>query len=256
MHHIGNCFGYSMTRETYTHGVSEHERLMITDATNSLPVLPTPAVLFPGMPMPLNIQEPSHQLLIHDVIDSTHELGVILDRSPRTNHSHQMARMGTVARITGLQNNDDGSIDLWVRGFRRFQMLELTTTSPYPKASVLYLPDADTQIEREDIELVRRAAVRLVRYLELMNIAEPQAALQQLPHNAQALANMLATLVQARLADKQRLLECNSITERLCLGVSLLDHELSRLSCGRPVSSSPLIPMPPFITGSDLTGIN
>ncbi len=229
---------------------------MITDATNILPVLPTPAVLFPGMPMPLNIQDPSHHLLIRDVIDSSHELGVILDRCPRQGAKQSMARMGTVARITGLQNNEDGSIDLWVRGFRRFQMLELTTVSPYPKASVLYLPDADTQIEREDIELVRRAAARLVRYLEVMNIAEPQAALQQLPHNAQALANMLATLVQARLADKQRLLECNSITERLHLGMSMLDQELRRLQCNHPIPSGPLMPMPPFLSHGDLSSSN
>lgn len=209
----------------------------------TLPLFPLGTVLMPGASLPLHVFEPRYRQLTVDLVTGTipdKEFGVIAVREGWTADDDGMAGMhdvGCTAELREVRRLPDGRYDIVTRGARRFRLVELDTESKqYLMGTVEFLPDADPAPVAADLTRMLTASARHAhrRYCatawksgdwsEPDNDVEPAT----LPH-------VLAADCLLSMADRQKLLEQTSPTERLRMVRVMLAREAGLLAQLRAV---------------------
>jgi uncharacterized protein len=187
-----------------------------------LPLFPLSVVLFPGRPLSLHIFETRYRQMLADCIDGDHRFGVVAIRS-----GHEVGRdatcfdVGTIAEIEDVRYFEDGRADVVTRGIQRFKVLTRLAAQPYPRAVVT--PCVDQPVNgavREPAGLLRRM---LGPYLA--GLGAPEELLRRLPEKPEELAWLAASAVQVDLPEQQRLLEIDSVPERILATIRTLRRE-------------------------------
>lgn len=102
-----------------------------------LRLFPLQTVLFPGMRLPLHIFEERYKVLVRECIEEDAPFGVLLIREgaevggPAVPHA-----VGATARIAQVEYVDDGRINIFTTGERRFRIIRLDTSRPYLSGDV------------------------------------------------------------------------------------------------------------------------
>jgi Lon protease-like protein len=214
----------------------------------TLPLFPLHAVLFPGMPLPLYVFEERYRQMMRMVIEQDRQFGVVLIREGKEVGGPAIPyRWGTVARITALQNQPDGSMHLWTVGEQRFRIVEIIQHEPFLVAKVMLLPDVCDGCEHRALPLVHRATDLLEQYVRLLFSPEGgKHFIVELPNNPRLLANTIGALLQVPLIQKQKLLEIDDVVERLETGIALLEEEMENLlvrAVEKPAAVQPFRPV-------------
>src|SRR5579883_108632 len=98
----------------------------------TLPLFPLSEVLFPGMLLPLHIFEPRYRLMIRRCISEKLPFGVVLiTRGQEVGSGAEFFQVGTTARITRVQKEDDGRLYIASIGEQRFRILQTFDDQPY-----------------------------------------------------------------------------------------------------------------------------
>ena len=213
----------------------------------TVPLFPLGTVLMPGATLPLHIFEPRYRQLTVDLVTGAvpdKEFGIVAVREGFTPDDDGIAALHTVgctAELRDVRRLPDGRYDIVTRGTRRFRLRELDAESkPYLMGSVEFLPDVETEANldghAEDLTRMLSASARAAhrRYCTTAwksgDWAEPadDTAPATLPH-------VLAADCLLPMADRQRLLEQTSPTERLRMVRALLARETGLLTQLRAV---------------------
>ncbi|MHA6783839.1 LON peptidase substrate-binding domain-containing protein [Pseudonocardia saturnea] len=208
----------------------------------TVPVFPLGTVLMPGALLPLHIFEPRYRQLTIDLVTGAvpdKEFGVVAVRegwTPDDDGIHGLHAVGCTAELRDVRRLPDGRFDIVTRGARRFRLLDLDTASkPYLMGSVEYLPDEEFE-GGDDLTSMLCAAARDAhrRYCGTAwkndDWSEPDADIPPAE-----LPGLLAADCLLPLADRQRLLEQASPTERLREVRLLLARETGLLTQLRAV---------------------
>ena len=196
-----------------------------------LPLFPLNTVLFPGGTLPLHIFEERYKLMISECMTERSPFGVVLIRSGEEVGGYaQPHDVGTTARVTRVQQLDGGRMNLVAVGVERFRVDALMQDRPYLRARVEILQDLDadnpaTQARAEQMTELYRDYYHLA--LALTDQWQQRIAL---PERPRALADFVASRVDAAPALKQQLLETLSVGERLDLESRLLEEANSILT--------------------------
>lgn len=187
-----------------------------------LPLFPLHAVLFPGRPLPLHIFEPRYRRLLADCLERDRRFGVIAIRNgSEVGGEAEVFRVGTIAEIEHVHRHPDGRADVVTRGLQRFEILELRPDDPYPAA--LVRPCAEAPVNG-----TARTPAGILRQLlkpYLACLGAPEELLSRLPGTPAELAWLAASAVQVDLAERQRLLELDSVPERLGEAIRIVRRE-------------------------------
>jgi Lon protease-like protein len=196
-----------------------------------LPLFPLNTVLFPGATLPLHIFEERYKLMMGECIDRELPFGVVLIKSgmevggPAEPHS-----VGTTARVSRVQQLDDGRLNLVAVGVERFKIGAITQSQPYLRADVDLLPDTDTDLPATTTTAEEVGGLYVEYYrlaLALTSQWQERVALPQLPA---ALADFVATRIETEPDLKQRLLETISVSDRLAIERDLLQQATAALN--------------------------
>jgi Lon protease-like protein len=208
----------------------------------TLPLFPLGTVLMPGAALPLHIFEPRYRQLTLDLVTGAvpdKEFGVIAVREGWTPDDDGMTGLHTVgcsAELQDVRRLPDGRFDITTRGARRFRLLDVDAESkPYLVGTVEFLPDTAPD-SAADLTRMLAAAARDAhrRYCAKAwkhgDWSEPAAdiAPDTLPH-------VIAADCLLSMADRQRLLEQTSPTERLRMVRLMLARETGLLTHLRAV---------------------
>jgi uncharacterized protein len=98
-----------------------------------LPLFPLNTVLFPGVPIQLNIFESRYKLLVRYCLEKNEPFGVVLIRKgmEALGPLAEPYTTGCSARIVEIEPLDGGSMNLTALGDERFEIQELDFTMPY-----------------------------------------------------------------------------------------------------------------------------
>jgi Lon protease-like protein len=180
-----------------------------------LALFPLHTVLFPGMPLPLNIFEERYKLMIGRCIDEDRPFGVTLIRSgtevgaPAVPHS-----VGTTAQIAGYKRLDDGRMNLIAVGQERFRIIEVVREQPYLVARVGTLVDQEIGLEAAPLaEELRGTLTAYLRDLFLL-LDQPSEELE-IPSEPARLSLVAAAVLQIPMGERQLLLEMTDVEKRL-----------------------------------------
>ena len=108
-----------------------------------LRLFPLHTVLFPGMPIPLNVFEPRYLQLVRECTESGEPFGIALIREgPEVGGPADPHAVGTTARIEQAAPGALRAVQLLARGERRVRLLALHRDRPYLWADAEELGDA------------------------------------------------------------------------------------------------------------------
>jgi uncharacterized protein len=101
--------------------------------TYELPLFPLNTVLFPGVPIQLNIFESRYKLLIRYCLEKNEPFGVVLIRKglEAMGPLAEPYTIGCTARIVEIEPLDGGNMNLTALGDERFEIQELVHGMPY-----------------------------------------------------------------------------------------------------------------------------
>ena len=196
-----------------------------------LPLLPLNSVLFPGAPLPLHIFEERYKRMIRRCLEDSSPLGVLLIRSGKeVGEVAEPFEVGTTARITRVQQLDEGSMNVVCLGEQRFRLLRRVSETPYLVGEVELLDPSDREDEGV-ADLADAVAALFAEYYRLNLAAANQWTRRiEMPGAADDLASFVASRLAVSLWTKQRLLEEPSVRRQLEVEKEALSEAIRELT--------------------------
>ncbi|MEA3141775.1 MAG: ATP-dependent Lon protease [Gammaproteobacteria bacterium] len=211
---------------------------MSGEAEDVLIILPVrSAVLFPGVVLPVAIAGKAALAGAQEAVRTQRRVGLLLQNDPTVEDPSPegLHRVGTAASIVRFITAPDGSHHLIVQGEERFTCLDYVSRQPFLVARVEPHREAtvfDQEIEARGLNLREKAmeAVQLLPQVpgELTNAIR---AIESIP----ALADMIASFMDLKIADKQEILATFDLKARLDRVLTLLGRRIEVLKVSREI---------------------
>lgn len=194
-----------------------------------LPLFLLNTVLFPGMPLRLHIFEERYRLMISNCIRQSQPFGVVLIKEgvEALGPLAEPHDVGCTARITSVEQLEDGRMNILAIGRERFRIVSLDYELPYLVGKVERYPlyDGDP-VAQEDA--ARRLRPWITNYMDLLSALDDiELNAEQLPEDPVALALVAATLLQVPQNQKQGLLATDSVVDILTSMRALYRREVA-----------------------------
>jgi len=207
-------------------------------SVRELPLFPLPdLVLFPSEVLPLHIFESRYRMMLKSVLETDSMFGVI-KWDPNTK---SMANVGCCAHIIKHQTSDDGRSNIITIGQQRFQILEITRTTPYYSAMVSWIDDTSVQ-SLENLDKLRDSVIEALKDVVTLTskLTNSQRLLpDKLPKNPMELSFWIgAHLGGAVSNEQQKLLEERDTYLRLEKEYEMLDHTRKQLAARTALKES------------------
>jgi len=215
----------------------EENDIVIPD---DLPILPLRGlVVFPQTAVPLTVGQPRSIRLIDEAVAAERMIGLVSAKDPslETPGPDDIYTVGTMAEIHRLFRAPDGTIRLLVQGVARFRIEGYTEREPYLKATVAAAPESVAQ-DLEVEALMRNILDQFTRLVELVPSIPGELITSALNvDDPLQLVYTVATYIRLDLNDQQKLLELDSVTDKLRFLMLLLNKELEVLELGRKIQT-------------------
>ena len=196
-------------------------------------------VLFPGVVLPVSIGRDKSLAAAQEAVRTQRRIGLLLQTDPGADDPgpEQLHRVGTVATVVRFITAPDGTHHLICHGEQRFSVLDFVSAEPFPVARIqLHAePEAvDREIEARGITLRERAleAVQLLPQApgELANAIQ---GIESIP----ALADVVASFMDLKSAEKQEILATFDLKTRLDRILSALGERIEVLKVSRDIDA-------------------
>ncbi len=205
-----------------------------------VPILPLRGVIvFPQTAVPLTIGQPRSIKLVDDVVAGNRFIGLVAAKDPNleTPGPEDLYTIGTLATIHRLLRAPDGTIRLLVQGVERFKVMEITQNEPYLMARIERLPETiETGIEID--ALARNARDQFASIAELIP-SFPRELVSSITGIEDPLQTVYSIINFQRieLDEAQKLLEIDSVTEKLRRLINFLVREIEVLQLGQKIQN-------------------
>ncbi|HVC05308.1 MAG TPA: LON peptidase substrate-binding domain-containing protein [Candidatus Acidoferrales bacterium] len=195
-----------------------------------VPLLPLGSVLFPHMPMSLHIFEPRYRAMMRDCRAASTTFGVVAIREGvEVGATAVPYDVGTLAQLDEIEELPDGRYNLGVIGASRFRIESISRQRAYLVASVRYLQDIPAPADDTNRLAVAVTTAFRGYATQLRGVGQGDPLEVALPSDPELLSYLVAAAVQVEVAQRQRLLEIDSTTERLSAVLRLLRREAALL---------------------------
>jgi ATP-dependent Lon protease len=205
------------------------------NAEDVLIILPVSnAVLFPGVVLPIAVGDGPALAAAQEAVRTQRRVGLVLQTDPTPNPDN-LHRVGTAATIVRFITAQDGTHHLIAQGEERFTVLDYVSREPFLVARIEIHKDPtvfDREVEARGINL-RDKALEAVQLLpqapgELVNAIR---GIESIP----ALADMIASFMDLKAADKQDILATFDLKDRLDRVLTLLGRRIEVLKVSRQI---------------------
>ena len=207
-------------------------------SVRELPIFPLPeVVLFPQEVLPLHIFESRYRIMLQSVLETDSMFGVI----KWDTNTKSMANVGCCAQIIKHQTADDGRSNIITLGQQRFQVLEITRSTPYCSAMVSWISD-DSVDNLQKLDYLKDSVTQALSDVITLTskLTNTKKTLpDKLPNNPMELSFWIAAHLGGPVAEEQqRLLEEKSTYTRLEREYEMLDHTRKQLAARTALKES------------------
>ena len=207
-------------------------------SVREIPLFPLPeVVLFPNEVLPLHIFESRYRIMLKSVLESDSLFGVVKwDPTSKT-----MANVGCCAHVIKHQTSEDGRSNIVTIGQQRFQILEVTRTTPYYSAMVSWIDDINIT-SLQNLDVLRDSVIEALN--DVVNLTSKLTNSQKilpdkLPNNPLELSFWIGAHLGGPVSDEQqRLLEERDTYVRLQREFEMLDHTRKQLAARTALKES------------------
>jgi ATP-dependent Lon protease len=194
--------------------------------------------LFPGTVMPISLGRELSIAAAQEAVRAGHKIALLAQRDPSTEkpRAADLYDIGVLATVIRYVTTQEGAHQLVCQGENRFRVVEMVRETPFLAARIEQIPEpttTDPQIEARFVFLKERA----IEGLSLLPQAPPELArvINSIDSPSQ-LADLMASFLDVKPAEKQELLETLDLKERLDKVIKLLAHRVEVLKITKGIS--------------------
>src|SRR4028118_2083849 len=204
------------------------------------PVLPLrDIVVFPHMIVPLFVGREKSIQALEEVMKDDKQILLVAQKNASQDDPGRddIYRVGTVSSALQLLKLPDGTAKVLVEGNGRARVRSFVDSPKFCQVRAEVLPEVDT--DPREIEALARATVgQFEQYVKLNKKVPPEVlvTISQIEEPGK-LADSVAAHLSLKIADKQELLETNSLAERLEKLYGLMEAEISVLQVEKRIRS-------------------
>ncbi len=220
----------------------EQTRDQAVSIPDVVPVLAlTDTVLFPYVMVPLSVAREASVAAVDHALSESRLVLLLAQRAPDTESPREkdLYPVGTVAGIMRMIKLPDDRIRILVQGVARARVEYMVQEEPFLKAKISRIEEPVT--DHDDLEteaFLRNLRASLERVAELgKNISPEVMLISSSLDDAARLADLVASNLELKVADAQRVLEAPSLAERLQIVNEQMQRELALLEVQRQISS-------------------
>ncbi|OIN90805.1 MAG: endopeptidase La [Anaerolineae bacterium CG1_02_58_13] len=197
-------------------------------------------VVYPTTAVPLTVGQSRSVRLVDDVTaNETKLVGLVAARDPEMEQPgpNDLHAVGTIATVHRLLRAPDGTIRLLVQGLERFRLGEFVQEEPYLKAKIHLAPETiESGLEID--ALARNARDQFGQIVGLIP-SFPEELAQSILGIEEPLQTVytIANFQRIDMADAQKLLEIDSVSEKLRKLMGLLVREVEVLTIGQKIQN-------------------
>jgi ATP-dependent Lon protease len=200
----------------------------VPDELSILPIKNT--VLFPGVVIPITVTRQKSIRLIKKAYQGSRIIGVVAQKNKQAEEPgiDDIHRFGTVAKIIKMLVLPDGNTTIIIQGKNRVSLKQTLQEEPFLTASVDLISEPVIDLESKEVKALVQSLKDAASKILKLNPEIPQEA-QVALDNIQSTAfliHFLSSNLNVEVADKQKILETNSIPER---GTLLLQYMLREI---------------------------
>ncbi|MBF0203433.1 MAG: endopeptidase La [Desulfamplus sp.] len=208
-----------------------------------LPVLPiVDTNLFPKMVLPLVIMQKEAIELIDEAMAGNRILGLLLSKRSDISSKHSQGELhtvGTVAIILKMAKMEENKAQLLIQGLSRFKVKEYIDGKPYIQARIEVLEN--TNILTNDKETLALMSNIMDQYEKIVNLSPGLpteiGAMVRSIQEPDILSDMVASTINAPVAEKQAVIEMIDVKQRLRKVTRLVNDQLEILEMGSKIQS-------------------
>ncbi|MBI3397063.1 endopeptidase La [Candidatus Woesebacteria bacterium] len=196
------------------------------------------SVVFPHTDTLLSFGRPKSVAAINTAFQEDKVVAIFCQRDPKSSDPNRkdLFELGTIATITQMMSTE-GEIHALVRGQARIKLTEIISTEPYLLGKITELSDEDTnspEIKAIASRLTEtfKKAINLGKQVEVMTVMRLVSG-QVEPIE---LVDQIATVLDVKINEKQKLLESLNLKKRLQMVLDLLNQEVNILDLERTIS--------------------
>ncbi|HEU0199401.1 MAG TPA: endopeptidase La [Burkholderiaceae bacterium] len=194
-------------------------------------------VLFPNVLLPLTVGRPKSIAAVQYALQNKAPLGTVLQKDPGVEDPGRddLHAVGTVANVVRHIGAAEGMLHVVCQGVERFRIAEIVEGYPFLAARIERIQEP-TEISPELEALGVQLQERTVEMLALLPGVPAEFA--QALQNTRApwqLADVVASLVDADLAEKQALLETPALEERIHRVLQILARRVQVLQLSKEI---------------------
>ena len=216
-----------------------HEDRQLSDPIpDVLPVLPLRnIVVFPGMIVPLFVGRDKSVRALEDVMANDKEIFLLCQKDGELDDPTEsdLYEIGTIGTILQLLKLPDGTVKVLVEGSRRARKIEFIHNESFFEASALTLDEVGH--DEEELQALMRASVsQFEGYVKLNRMIPPevQSSLNEISSPTK-LADTVASHLNIKLEEKQKILETLSISGRLEAIIGFMEGEVGVLQVEKKI---------------------
>jgi ATP-dependent Lon protease len=217
------------------------EELKVVKIPEILPILPLFNVLvFPKMMFPMEIFGDQAMTLVDEAMAKDRLVGLVMSKkSPLETRQapEDFHTIGTSCVILKMAKISDNKAQLLVQGISRFSITGFIEGKPYIQARIANIEDEE--IKDLEVEALMANLVNLFDRIVKLSPFLPQefgtmAKSITLPG---VLADMIASIINATVEEKQKILETLNVKDRLKEATKLVNHQVEILELGSKIQS-------------------
>ncbi len=222
-----------------TMGRQEKLEQLLERIPEELPILPLRnTVAFPFAVMPLSVGVPRSVELIEKAMEGDQIIGMVASKDASIDEPMpgQLYEVGTVGLIHKVARAPDGSLSVVVQGLERFKVNVWTQNRPFLKARITLAPDHVEQTV--ETEALQRSLVDIAQeVIELMpGLPQGMGAFLERIEDARYLVYLITANTRMDVDDAQRLMEIDTLNEKMRALITYLNHEKEVLQLGQKIT--------------------
>ncbi len=206
-----------------------------------IPILPLQNVLvFPKTMIPLEVTG-SASVLVDEAMTKDRLVGLIMaKKEPQTSgqfKKEELHEVGTCAMIMKMAKTSEHNTQLLLKGVSRFSIEEMVEGKPYQQARINVIEEKETKdIETE--ALVSNLLSLFDKILKLSPFLPPEfGPMAKSITDAGILADLIASIINAPVEEKQKILDVADVKERLKELTRMVNHQMEVLELGNKIQS-------------------
>src|SRR5258706_10160147 len=213
---------------------------ILAQVPDVLPVLPLRNMgAFPCTMMPIAVGVPRSVKLVRDAMSSNRMVALVTSHNADIDEptADQVHQVGGLAIIQRASQGEDDTVKLVVHVLERIKITEWVSGEPYLKARIELAPD----IEEDDVEAeaLSRNLISVAKdIVELMPNVPNQVGdfLEQVESN-RLLTYVIAANGRMDLAERQEVLELDSVNAKMHVLIDVLTQEKEVLELGQKITA-------------------